>query len=198
MKIEIKRVCNKCGKLWYVDPREEQSLNIKSLGSSIMGIMTAFDNTAHRLNMNNVAANDERIKKLRQCPNCLSTDFVETLPDNIYIESLNNTQVDKSIIEENIIESVVPTDYKHDYYTMVSIDNKLIEESETTTCKFCGVKTNKKNVCDNCEVTSTPEKIVPISIENPVDNPLTLKQIFYTFVILYIIWIVLNSNAFNH
>jgi len=71
-KIEFKRTCNKCQKVWYVSKYNMERLK-KARSSAGLTILTINAGQGLR----NMDAIESELVKLESCPNCSSQDFSE-------------------------------------------------------------------------------------------------------------------------
>ena len=83
--IEYKRTCNHCGKVWHVLAEREKYLesekkwNSCNMCASALAALSGdsnYNGTFTQAKRNQHALNDE-INKLKQCPNCMSTNYSE-------------------------------------------------------------------------------------------------------------------------
>lgn len=83
--IEYKRTCNQCGKVWHVLAEREKYLESEKRWNSCNMCASALASLSGDSNYNgtftqtkrNEHALNEEINKLKQCPNCMSTNYSE-------------------------------------------------------------------------------------------------------------------------
>lgn len=83
--IEYKRTCNQCGKVWHVLAEREKYLASEKRWNDCNMCASAFATLSGDSNYNgtftqakrNEHALNEEINKLKQCPNCMSTNYSE-------------------------------------------------------------------------------------------------------------------------
>ncbi len=83
--IEYKRTCNHCGKVWHVLAEREKYLESEKRWNSCNMCASALASLSGDSNYNgtftqtkrNEHALNEEINKLKQCPNCMSTNYSE-------------------------------------------------------------------------------------------------------------------------
>lgn len=84
---EYKRTCKNCGKIWYSLVEREEKLNPDTPGQNCCNedqdktgeCGTCGNNGAQAQYRHNLQYRRDNLEKLRQCPNCLSTNFVEEI-----------------------------------------------------------------------------------------------------------------------
>jgi hypothetical protein len=75
-EIEYKRTCRKCGGVWFVAASELKGPSLGELFDKGVGIGRISQRGKDLRELHRNA--DERIKGLGRCPQCRSTDFIQT------------------------------------------------------------------------------------------------------------------------
>jgi len=84
MKVkELKRICNKCGREWFIPKRDAfkkapsrarmASYRMMAAGSSAS--LFSVRRTSDQMRLANAQAKGDRVTALSSCPDCNSTDF---------------------------------------------------------------------------------------------------------------------------
>lgn len=74
---EYRRTCNFCGKTWHsLVAREKQIEQVKQQAALSTVGNCCGDNSQ---NMRNIDAGNDSLTKLRQCPECGSSDYAEVI-----------------------------------------------------------------------------------------------------------------------
>lgn len=77
---EYKRTCNQCGKVWHsLVSRENQIKKDISTNNCLQGAFACSNVGAATQAKRNVEAQQESINKLKQCPQCGSSDYNEKI-----------------------------------------------------------------------------------------------------------------------
>ena len=77
MAQQYRRTCNYCGKTWHsLVQREQQIGQIKNQAAFATIGNCCGDNSQ---NMRNIDAGSDSLTKLRQCPECQSSDYTEEI-----------------------------------------------------------------------------------------------------------------------
>lgn len=80
---EYKRTCKQCGKVWHsLADRETKLETEKSSANCNMCLMAGTGNASYDSslqNQRNVQGLQSELSRLRQCPECLSSNYEETL-----------------------------------------------------------------------------------------------------------------------
>lgn len=104
-KIEYKRTCNKCGRTWYV-PKEY--LNKLKSGKTDGTLAIIFFDIAQ--GSRNRQAMEMEMMRIKMCPNCNSSDFLEEIELINKEESLSTNYVkEEKVSRKTIIISIIIT-----------------------------------------------------------------------------------------
>lgn len=84
--VEYKRTCNQCGKVWHVLEEREKYLEREKKFNNCNMCASAFSTAGGNTNswgtwtqtQRNEHALESEMNRLKQCPNCMSSDYTET------------------------------------------------------------------------------------------------------------------------
>ncbi len=76
---EYRRTCKVCGKVWHSLVEREQKI---AESSKEPGVCSTCSNEQAEIAKGNAATNEFELARLRQCPDCKSANYDETVVDH--------------------------------------------------------------------------------------------------------------------
>ena len=76
---EYKRICRKCGKVWYTLVSRERALTVQSVGNVAGAMANCCSPSGTAQVSRNIDATSSELDRLRKCPECLSSDYHEEI-----------------------------------------------------------------------------------------------------------------------